>query len=781
MRLGPYELQGEIGRGAMGRVYRAVHLPTGAVRAVKTLTGAGDVELLLRFRREAEVLARLDGKGVVAVHDTGVEGRTPWLAMDLMPGASLAARIKSAGGTLPWREAVPVAVVLARTLSRCHAAGLVHRDLKPDNVLFGDDGEPRLADFGLVRDGASSLTETGTLLGTPAYMAPEQLEGKPVDGKADVFALGALLYATIAGRPASPGKTVVEIHRAAASGKRAPASAFASCPRALDRALALALAPRPDDRPSADELAKTLESVLGAKEGRPAPFLFAIGALLVSGAVVALWRPTRSAPVEPPAPRVGETAPETTRTALHDPPPVDSAPLEQTVVAGILHELEYGRYAAAVERCRAARERRPDDEWLRAFVADCLLDAGDVETALALADSCSDAKPGGARALAVRAYVHARRNDPAALAEADHAIARDPRLGRAWTARSYVLGTASNARDLDETSQERLCADAVAAGKKGSELAPPGRGAAHFAWARASKDIATIMEERDYAFRDGEAVFEYHVRFERLLPRSEANLPEEVRLLAEARQLLDMPSDPRRWRRARELAERSIETNRFRPAAYALAATASVLLEEWPAARDAVDRGLALDSWDVALNERASKCLVARGDYRGAREHLERAVRVAPLPGLYLDLAPLLGACEDLAGATACLDSAVALERDGVVAFTIRAEHRISIGDLDGARRDLADALHRSDREGTVYLARARLELATGDVEKARADWKHAVALGTEPFVHLVHAEILERDADVAGARAELAKFRSLFRVPNSEADLLERRLGERR
>src|SRR5581483_9982290 len=199
LTIGPYEVLEELGRGGMGVVYRARHAPTGALRALKVLAGPLDPEAVIRFRREAECLARVGGAGIVAIHEQGVERGRLWFAMALVAGGSLRARLEQRG-RLPWREAVALVVALARTLERCHAAAIVHRDVKPDNVLLDEEGRPWLVDFGCVRDAAArSLTETGASLGTLAYMAPEQLEGVVVDARADVFALGVLLHELVAG------------------------------------------------------------------------------------------------------------------------------------------------------------------------------------------------------------------------------------------------------------------------------------------------------------------------------------------------------------------------------------------------------------------------------------------------------------------------------------------------------------------------------------------------------------------------------------------------------
>ena len=354
--LADYELLDELGRGGMGRVVRARHRPSGGLRALKLLEGSLDPELLLRFRREAEVLARVGGEGVVPVHAWGSEQGRAWLAMALMPGGSLAGRLKAAG-RLPWREAVELVLGLSEALGRCHAAGVVHRDLKPENVLFDEQGRARLADFGAVRDlGASTLGETGATIGTPAYMAPEQLTGEPVDGRADLYALGVTLHQLVSGALpfAAPSLSPVALLTAKLNGRRERlAGAVPDVPPALDLVLDRTLAPDPARRlASAAELAAALRAVLAgrglarARAGRAA--WIAAPALALAGLGLAAW------PAAPPPPVPTAAAPPPARPGEAPRPEPADALLDEARASLRARPGQAAALVAAVESALAA-------------------------------------------------------------------------------------------------------------------------------------------------------------------------------------------------------------------------------------------------------------------------------------------------------------------------------------------------------------------------------------------------------------------------------------------
>ncbi|MCO5171270.1 MAG: serine/threonine protein kinase, partial [Planctomycetes bacterium] len=254
-RVGPYVVQGQLGQGGMGRVLRAVDPRSGAAVAVKVLLGR-DGAPVQRLAREAQALSRLVHDNVVRVLDAGLDHGAPWLAMELVEGRSLEDRL-AVGGPLPLAEAARVARDVARGLEHAHAQGVLHRDVKPSNVLLpADGGPPRLGDFGLAAlldEGHARLTRTGTIMGTPGYWAPEQVTGQREEvGRAtDVYGLGATLYAALTGQPPFVEAELPALMVATTSRPPRPPSALRpEVDPALDDLVLRCLAKRPADRPA---------------------------------------------------------------------------------------------------------------------------------------------------------------------------------------------------------------------------------------------------------------------------------------------------------------------------------------------------------------------------------------------------------------------------------------------------------------------------------------------------------------------------------------------------
>ncbi len=214
--IGGYRLLGLLGRGGMGAVYRAESVALRRVVALKVLTAPGSPRLVERFMLEARSAARVKHPNVVVVHEVGQDGPMWFLAMDLVEGESLRAAIQR-GGPLELRSAARIVETIARALHHAHGLGVLHRDVKPHNILIARDGTPLLADFGIAKEvEGAGVTATGEIVGTPSYMPPEQADSANrarVDRRTDVYALGATLYEALTGAPPFTGATALDVIR----------------------------------------------------------------------------------------------------------------------------------------------------------------------------------------------------------------------------------------------------------------------------------------------------------------------------------------------------------------------------------------------------------------------------------------------------------------------------------------------------------------------------------------------------------------------------------------
>jgi serine/threonine-protein kinase len=274
---GRYEIQEEIGRGMMGVVYRALDPALGRTVALKT------VSLLLavpdedrpgfeqRFLNEARIAAGLNHPGIVVVHDVGRDTGSDslYIALEYLEGETLSERVKR-DGRLQWREALRLTAKVAEALHHAHEKHIVHRDVKPANIMVLPNGQPKLMDFGIAKIPAAQLTSAGEFFGTPSYMSPEQATGEPLDARSDVFSLGAVLYLLLTGVRAFDAPSVPGIlARVAKKDPSPPSKLTPDLPAVVDDIVARALAKDSAQRyTTAHMMAEDIQDVLADRTPR---------------------------------------------------------------------------------------------------------------------------------------------------------------------------------------------------------------------------------------------------------------------------------------------------------------------------------------------------------------------------------------------------------------------------------------------------------------------------------------------------------------------------------
>jgi serine/threonine-protein kinase len=320
--IGRYQIRSVIGRGMMGVVYDAFDPDLGRPVALKSVQLAfvaspeQQLEYDLRFLSEARAAAGIAHPAVVTVHDVGRDPATgrPFIAFERLGGSPVDERI-AREGPVSWPAAVAIAARVARALHVAHGLGIVHRDVKPANIMLLPDGQPKVMDFGIAKLPASELTSTGQFMGTPAFVSPEQLAGAPVDGRSDVFSLGGVLYFMLAGRSPFDGGSIPATLQRVTFEEPAPlATLVPALPPDLGGVVAQALAKSPADRyRDAEAFAEDLDDLAA---GRPPRHLAARRAER-HGTLVSARRPEPDEPaleIEPidevaPAPAVAAAGP----------------------------------------------------------------------------------------------------------------------------------------------------------------------------------------------------------------------------------------------------------------------------------------------------------------------------------------------------------------------------------------------------------------------------------------------------------------------------------------
>jgi len=330
--LGTYEIDTLLGAGGMGQVYRARDEKLGRDVAIKVLPDdlSQDGERLARFKREAQILAALNHPGIAAIHGLEESAGTLYLVLELVPGETLAARL--AKGRLDVKEALEMAIQIAESLEEAHEKGILHRDLKPGNIMITEDGRIKVLDFGLARafaedtpEADTSLsptrlrqgsgeagTQAGVILGTASYMSPEQARGRKLDKRSDLFSFGAVLYEMLSGKKAFPGEDVSDILASVIKLEPDWAALPAGLDPRIERLLRRLLAKdRKKRRRDIGDVRQEIEEALATpvdaaaaiperRGGRRLAWAAGIAGLLLGMAATAL---IRSSPAEPPVTR----------------------------------------------------------------------------------------------------------------------------------------------------------------------------------------------------------------------------------------------------------------------------------------------------------------------------------------------------------------------------------------------------------------------------------------------------------------------------------------------
>ena len=306
VKLGKYEIRRELGRGAMGIVYEAFDPSIERIVALKTihsgqLEGAEGHDAVGRFQREAKAAGRLNHPNIVSIFDFGEDHGTSFIAMEFVSGRELKSYFDN-NERFPLPDSVRVMTQLLDALGYSHQNGVVHRDIKPANIILLPDGPVKVADFGIARIESSQYTQAGTVLGTPAYMSPEQFMGQTVDGRSDIFSAGVVLYQFLTGERPFSGTATTIMHKVLMEDPLPPSRLNVQAPKPFDAVISKAMAKRPEDRfQTAREFA---DAIRAAAADQAAPESDAtVVAAEVNAAAAKRSAPTAAASPAAPIPR----------------------------------------------------------------------------------------------------------------------------------------------------------------------------------------------------------------------------------------------------------------------------------------------------------------------------------------------------------------------------------------------------------------------------------------------------------------------------------------------
>ena len=299
--LGKYQIQGILGKGAMGVVYKGFDPNIARPVAIKTIhaslldTDMGR-ELLSRFRNEAQAVGRLNHANIVSIYEFDQDHGTPYFVMEFVEGQDLKT-VQKSGRRFTPEEAVNIVDSVLSALAYTHELGIVHRDIKPANIFITNHNQIKLADFGIARVDNAELTQMGSVLGTPSYMSPEQCKGSKVDARSDLFSTGVVLYELLVGRKPFGGENTHAImHSVLSADPARPTSHDQAIPKAFDDIIRKALAKKPEDRyQSAEDFRKALRKAI-AKETAQTPktsnrwaLVVAVVAVLMAAVAGGMW------------------------------------------------------------------------------------------------------------------------------------------------------------------------------------------------------------------------------------------------------------------------------------------------------------------------------------------------------------------------------------------------------------------------------------------------------------------------------------------------------------
>ena len=765
-RIGPYELRGELARGGMGAVFRAFHPGLKREVALKVLlAGRGaSTDELARFRREAEAAARLQHPGIVAIHDVGEDQGVQYLVMDLVEGQGLDRRIRQ-GGPLPPREAAELTRTLAEALAYAHTRAVLHRDMKPANVLLDKEGRPRITDFGLAKDLAldEGLTRTGVIMGTPAYMPPEQARGdqEAIDRRADVYSLGATLYEMLVGRPPFRGPSPQVIYQVLRAEPVRPRRLRPELDRDLETICLRCLEKDPQARyGTAQALADDLGRWLAGApiEARPPgplerltkwsrrnPALAGVSGaalllvLLVGGASAVLL-PRRERQRLAASARTAARAAAGQVSALGSSPGAQLGPaLEALQAAQRWHDLDphpdaarahleaactLGEVALAGEQWDLARQCYQEAAALG--VDDARGQAGLLRVERARRELAL-ARRAEVQALLARARAGELAREPEGLLDAVFALVRYPEPQTV-----ELL-----ADELDQVSQELLRLEREAllgaalphgegSDREGDDRAGNDQGGDETGW----EGLAAALDER--AAQAGVA------------PLSSASEALWRRACERAHQVM-AGGKGRGWQAVLAAHQRAHLGARLDAARVACDALGRIGL---PAAEASLSRYLeASADEDEALH--AARALARLGSAHGARL-VQRARRRFGLTSRFSSaVAPLLARSR----------VALELEAEGGRGVWERGEARLAQGDLEGARADFERAVELEPQLSGAWSNLGLVRQQQGDLEGALSAYARALELSPqEGALHHNRASLLWTRGDVAAASSAYAR-----------------------